>query len=135
MALKTITIIGSLNTDLVTTTSRIPSGGETLTAASFSTGPGGKGANQAVACARLSRSSPTSSQSPISDVTVRMLGAVGADEFGPVLISSLSSSGVETSQIHSIKGTNTGVAVILVEENTGENRVRRDGISRGLRIH
>jgi hypothetical protein len=46
MAPKTITIIGSLNTDLVTVTPRVPSGGETLTGTSFSTGPGGKGANR-----------------------------------------------------------------------------------------
>jgi ribokinase len=46
MSPKTITIIGSLNTDLVTVTPRVPSGGETLTATSFSTGSGGKGANR-----------------------------------------------------------------------------------------
>jgi ribokinase len=48
MASKTITIIGSLNMDLVTVTPYVPKGGETMTASSFSTGAGGKGANQYV---------------------------------------------------------------------------------------
>ncbi|KAL8901521.1 MAG: hypothetical protein Q9207_005164, partial [Kuettlingeria erythrocarpa] len=58
MSIPTIVVIGSLNTDLITRTIRFPNPGETLTASSFSTGSGGKGANQAVACARLSRSKP-----------------------------------------------------------------------------
>ncbi|TVY19677.1 Ribokinase [Lachnellula arida] len=116
---KTITVIGSLNTDLVTLTPRVPSGGETLTATSFSTGPGGKGANQAVACARLSRPNPTAP----SSITVRMLGSVGADEFGPSLTTSLQSSLIDTSSITVAEGQSTGVAVILVEETTGENRI------------
>jgi ribokinase len=124
-----ITIIGSLNTDLVTTTHRIPSGGETLTASSFSTGAGGKGANQAVACARLSRPNPSkkaeASRFPKlkTDVTVKMIGAVGSDEFGPRLISGLKDDGIDTSRIKVVRGQTTGVAVILVEEQTGENRI------------
>jgi len=124
MAPKIITVIGSLNTDLVTVTPRVPGGGETLTASSFSTGPGGKGANQAVACGRLSRSKPLEgSPTPSSDVLVNMIGAVGADEFGPSLISSLQDSSINTSSIRTISGQTTGVAVILVEETTGENRI------------
>jgi ribokinase len=120
MASKTITIIGSLNTDLVTQTPRVPSAGETLTATSFSTGGGGKGANQAVACARLSRarSSPTS-----SDIAVRMAGAVGADEFGPPHIAALSRDGIDTAGVRVVEGQTTGVAVILVESGSGENRI------------
>jgi ribokinase len=130
MAPKTITIIGSLNTDLVTTTPRVPSGGETLTATSFSTGSGGKGANQAVACVRLSRPnphkqspSPSPANPPEDPITVKMLGAVGADEFGPPLISGLSNDGIDTTGIKTIPNLTTGVAVILVEESTGENRI------------
>ena len=75
---KVISVIGSLNIDLVTITPRIPSPGETLTAHSFHTGPGGKGANQAVACSRLSRPKPTSGASEHdSDIVVYMIGAVG----------------------------------------------------------
>lgn len=81
MSPKTITVIGSLNTDLVTLTPRVPTGGETLTATSFSTGPGGKGANQAVACARLSRPNPASTPDHESDILVKMIGAVGDDEY------------------------------------------------------
>ncbi|KAG9234672.1 ribokinase-like protein [Amylocarpus encephaloides] len=123
MSQKTITIIGSLNTDLVTLTPRVPSGGETLTATSFSTGPGGKGANQAVACARLSRPKPTSSTPPSSSITVKMLGAVGSDEFGPPLLNSMKADGLDVSGVHVVSGQTTGVAVILVEESTGENRI------------
>ncbi|KAL3423186.1 Ribokinase [Phlyctema vagabunda] len=126
MAPKTITIIGSLNTDLVTLTPYVPAGGETMTATSFSTGPGGKGANQAVACARLSRANPStdksSSTSP-GDVVVKMMGGVGADEFGPSLIASLERDGIDTSGVRVIEETSTGVAVILVEEESGENRI------------
>jgi len=85
MAPKIITVIGSLNTDLVTVTPRVPGGGETLTASSFSTGPGGKGANQAVACGRLSRSNPSEGSPTLSsDVVVNMIGAVGYAFLGVV---------------------------------------------------
>jgi ribokinase len=124
MAPKTITIIGSLNTDLVTVTPRVPTGGETLTATSFTTGPGGKGANQAVAAVRLSRNNPhPSPSSQPSDVTIKMLGAVGADEFGPPLIKGLHADGIDTTGIRVIPDQTTGVAVILVEEAIGENRI------------
>jgi ribokinase len=123
MTSKTISVIGSLNVDLVTITPRVPSGGETLTASSFSTGPGGKGANQAVACARLSRLKPTSTSSPTSDITIKMLGAVGADEFGPSLLSGMKADGIDISSVSVVQGQTTGVAVILVEESTGENRI------------
>lgn len=116
-----ITIIGSLNIDLVTITPRVPSGGETLIASSFSTGPGGKGANQAVACARLSQPNPSATSDP--GVRVQMIGAVGSDEFGPRLVSGLEKDGIEISGIEIVDGQMTGVAVILVEELCGENRI------------
>jgi ribokinase len=117
---RTITVIGSLNTDLVTVTPRIPSGGETLTATSFSTGFGGKGANQATGCVRTSR--PNTRQAP-DDPIVKMVGAVGEDEFGPPLVASMKADSIDTSGIRVVKGQTTGVAVILVEEGTGENRI------------
>ena len=127
MSLKTITIIGSLNTDLVTTTPRVPTGGETLTATSFSTGSGGKGANQAVACARLSRPNPGRSREspdvPEPNITVKMIGAVGDDEFGPKLIEGLKDDGVKTDGVRLVGGEKTGVAVIIVEQDSGENRI------------
>lgn len=111
-----ITIIGSLNTDLTTITSRVPSSGETITASGFTTGAGGKGANQAVACARLSRDN-------VSNVVVKMVGAVGSDSFGTDLIAGLIDNCVDTSGIRVVEGQVTGVAVILVEETTGDNRI------------
>lgn len=125
MANKTIAVIGSLNVDFITRTPRVPSAGETLRVTSFDTGFGGKGANQAVACARLSRSSPTQSSSSPNDsqITVSMVGAVGSDSFGSDFISALQRDGLDTSHIEKIEGGKTGTANIIVEEATGENRI------------
>ncbi|GAM85254.1 hypothetical protein ANO11243_032580 [Dothideomycetidae sp. 11243] len=109
---KSIAVLGSLNIDFVTRTARIPSAGETLTATSFTTGYGGKGANQAVAASRLSPSS----------ITTSMVGRVGSDAFGTEYISALSSAGVDTSRITRVEGQRTGVANIIVEHG-GENRI------------
>ena len=117
--LPQITVIGSLNKDLVTRTSRIPSAGETLTSESFATGSGGKGANQAVACARLGKHDVHSN----GKVSVRMIGAVGDDTFGVDLIDGLHRDGINTDGVQTISHTKTGVSVILVEEETGENRI------------
>ena len=120
MSLPIITVVGSLNTDLVTRTSRLPAPGETLTATSFSTGSGGKGANQAVACARLSRSKDDSCT---PSVKVNMMGAVGDDTFGKDLIAGLKHNGVDASGVKVVQGARTGTAVVIVEEETGENRI------------
>ncbi|KAI9722965.1 MAG: hypothetical protein M1812_001414 [Candelaria pacifica] len=115
-----ILVVGSMNTDLVTRTSRIPLAGETLTSESFETGYGGKGANQAVACARLSRYRDT--ENP-TDIEVKMVGAVGDDIYGREIITSLTKDKIDCSGVQQVKGTNTGTAVIIVEEKTGENRI------------
>lgn len=115
-----ITIIGSLNKDLVTRTPRIPSAGETLTATTFTSGNGGKGANQAVACARLSRFKPGSNP---EYAHVAMIGAVGDDSFGHDLRVELVQNGVDVGRVEVKKGEQTGVAVIIVEEGSGENRI------------
>lgn len=115
-----ITIIGSLNIDLVTVTPRVPSGGETLTATSFSTGFGGKGANQAVACARLCRQRDAASTS--AQLQVSMVGAVGSDAFGRDFLQHLKGEGVDVERVQ-VKDDKTGTAVILVEEKSGENRI------------
>ncbi|KAF2488347.1 ribokinase-like protein [Lophium mytilinum] len=118
-----ISVIGSLNVDLVTRTARIPAGGETLTAESFDTGFGGKGANQAVACARVSRTRSQARKGESTDVEVRMVGAVGDDQFADDFLKSLQAGGVETSKVQKLPNQKTGVAVILVESQTGENRI------------
>jgi ribokinase len=118
-----ISVIGSLNVDLVTRTPRVPVGGETLTSESFNIGWGGKGANQAVACARLSRTQEQASTGTGADVEVRMVGAVGDDEFHAGFLKALQADGLKTDSIKILKGKKTGVAVIVVETGTGENRI------------
>lgn len=117
--MTTITVIGSLNVDMVTVTDRVPGPGETLIAKSFSTGWGGKGANQAVAAHRLSRDGPGKR----SKVEVRMIGAVGDDQFGTMMLKSLASDGINVAGVKVVSGESTGTATILVEEGSGENRI------------
>ncbi|KAI1386368.1 Ribokinase-like protein [Hypoxylon trugodes] len=117
-----ITVLGSLNMDLVSYVPHHPLPGETLTSTRFSVSPGGKGANQAVACAKLSRSShPTSTENPTANI--RMIGAVGQDTYGTQLKTNLSSHGVDISSILSPESLKTGIAIILVDEPTGQNRI------------
>lgn len=108
-----IEVVGSLNIDLVTVTPRPPSAGETLRATSFSTGFGGKGANQAVACARLS----------LPDTRVRMVGAVGDDQFGSDFLKHLGNEGINADAVRVVEGKKTGTSLIIVEEGSGENRI------------
>ncbi|KAL2021329.1 hypothetical protein VTK56DRAFT_7300 [Thermocarpiscus australiensis] len=128
-----ITVLGSLNMDLVAYVPHHPRPGETLTADSFATSPGGKGANQAVACAKLSRSRPPSSSSSSSsgaDVVtahVSMAGCVGDDAFGAALRANLAAHGVDVRGVEGVragmKTKKTGVAMIIVDGPTGENRI------------
>lgn len=106
-----ITVIGSLNYDLVTYTNKVPEAGETYQANSFENHLGGKGLNEALACARLSQSK-----------NVRMVGNVGADSFGKELKQALVDAEVDTSHVKTLEGQSSGVAVILVE-SSGENRI------------
>lgn len=103
---KTIVVVGSINIDLVARSPHIPSVGETVIGTDFQIHWGGKGANQAVAVARLG-------------YPVRMIGRIGNDAFGSQLIANLQSEGVECSGVAHSEGA-SGVAVILVSEN-GEN--------------
>ncbi|KAK1759313.1 Ribokinase-like protein [Echria macrotheca] len=132
---RNITILGSLNIDLVTRVPHHPLPGETLTASSFSISPGGKGANQAVACAKLSRPRPSSSSLPSpgnneektkaeETAHIRMVGSLGPDSYGTTLLQNLSVHGVDTSGIRVLSGEyKTGIAFIIVDEPTGENRI------------
>jgi ribokinase len=109
---KPIVVVGSINMDMVTRSPRIPLAGQTLTGTDFTTTPGGKGANQAVAVARLG-------------YPVEMVGMVGApsggslDVFGQALLDNLAAAGVGTAAIERVAGS-SGVAPILVADN-GEN--------------
>ena len=97
-----IVVLGSINMDLVATTPALPQPGETVMGSSFATLPGGKGANQAVAAARLG-------------ADVRMIGRVGDDTFGPMLLASLEANGVHAEDVMTTSGTSSGVAVILLD--------------------
>ena len=114
-----IAVVGSLNVDMVTRTEKIPEGGETVTAKSFTIGWGGKGANQAVAARRLG----LETQGHHYTCDVKMVGAVGDDDFGSQILESLKKDGIDTSAIKKLKDYSTGTATILVEESTGENRI------------
>jgi ribokinase len=112
-----IYIIGSLNVDLVSYTSRIPNEGETLTSDSFATGWGGKGANQAVATAKLATPSSSATKSRSGGarkIIVKMIGAVGDDEFGSPLKRELGANDIDTTDVRVESGQRTGVAVIMV---------------------
>lgn len=121
--LPTICVLGSLNIDLVYYIPHHPLPGETLTSTHSDVSPGGKGANQAVACAKLSRSRT------LEDASIRvvMFGAVGADAHGSTLLKSLQSYGVNTSEVVRRQGhtehSTTGNAVVMVDERTGQNRI------------
>ncbi|KAK9469537.1 Ribokinase-like protein [Lipomyces arxii] len=106
-----ITVFGSLNYDLVVSTPRVPNGGETILCDSFATHCGGKGANQALACRRLTP----------RNIGVRMVGRVGLDSFGDQLKSGLFSAGVDVAFVERV-GPDSGIAVILVERS-GQNRI------------
>jgi ribokinase len=97
-----ITVIGSLNMDLVTYVTRLPQIGETIIGQDFKQIPGGKGANQTDAIAKLR-------------VPVRMLGGVGADAMGETLLTSLRQDGVDISQIEQFEDCSTGIATITVD--------------------
>lgn len=104
-----VIVFGSINIDLVAKVPRLPIPGETLLGNSFSTVPGGKGANQAVAVARLGI--PTS-----------MVGRVGKDNFGQELLQNLEKDHVQIDGIFVDESVNSGVAVIAVDER-GENHI------------
>ncbi|KAJ9287765.1 hypothetical protein DTO021C3_4570 [Paecilomyces variotii] len=123
-----IRVIGSLNADMVSVTPRFPDPGETITATSFFTSAGGKGANQAVACGRLSRPQPSSTASVAAkeEVKVEMVGAVGGldGHFQALLRPTLEKSGLDTTRVRTISDAYTGVAVIVVDSSAGgENRI------------
>ncbi|RDW92799.1 ribokinase [Aspergillus mulundensis] len=124
----TIRVIGSLNADMVSVTPRFPDAGETITSSAYFTSAGGKGANQAVACGRLSRSQPSSTSSApnAGDVQVEMVGAVGGldGHFPALLQPTLAKSGVDTARVKVVGDAYTGVAVIIVDSSAGgENRI------------
>jgi ribokinase len=107
-ARKKIVVVGSITMDLVTRTPQIPRIGQTLIGTGFDTTPGGKGANQAVAAARLG-------------YPVAMVGKVGTDVYGPSLLENLARAGVDTAAMAQAEGS-SGLAPMFVAES-GENSI------------
>lgn len=103
-----ITVFGSINMDLIATTTRLPKPGETVGGKDFSTAAGGKGANQALAATR-------------AGAHVRMVGAVGSDAFAAPALELLKQAGTELSAVHKTSAP-TGTALILVGDD-GENMI------------
>ena len=104
-----VLVVGSINMDLIMRLKRVPRAGETVHGDEFHTAHGGKGANQAVACARLG-------------ARTSMIGCVGRDEFGGRLRAALEEEGIDVAGVRVDADVATGVALILVERG-GQNRI------------
>jgi ribokinase len=104
-----ILVVGSINMDIVVRAPRMPAPGETVLGDGLVTSPGGKGANQAVAVARLGGA-------------CRMIGRVGEDAFGAALLGNLKREGIDCTDVIGTPGVATGVAMIVVDAK-GENSI------------
>jgi ribokinase len=104
-----VVVVGSVNADLVVSVRRLPRAGETVAGGTFARHGGGKGANQAVAAARLG-------------AEVAMVGAVGADDLGDEALRELAAEGIDVSAVARLEGVATGVALIVVDA-AGENQI------------
>jgi len=108
MSRPAIAVVGSLNVDLTLRCDRLPHPGETVTGRDFAQRPGGKGANQALAAARLG-------------AAVRMIGRTGPDAYAEVAVRNLRAAGVDLTMVAQAAAP-TGIAMILVDD-TGENQI------------
>lgn len=107
-----ILVVGSFMMDLIASTRRAPNSGETVVGMKFSTAPGGKGANQAVQCARLG-------------ANVTMVGQVGDDAFGRIMTDTAKAAGVDVSHVTVDPRESSGVGHITLEvtEHSAQNRI------------
>src|SRR4051794_446956 len=105
-----VTVVGSLNEDVLVAVGRLPGRGETVIGRGAEIAPGGKGANQAAAAGRLGPG-------------VHMVGRVGEDPAGDRQLAALAESQVNVSRVHRTPGVPTGSATIPVEDGTGENLI------------
>jgi ribokinase len=109
MAKAAVVVVGSVNADLVVSVRQLPRAGETVMGGTFARHGGGKGANQAVAAARLG-------------ARVAFVGAVGGDDLGHEALGLLAAEGIDVSATARLDDVATGVAVIVVDER-GENQI------------
>ena len=106
---QVVIVVGAINVDLVVAAPRLPGPGETVVGGGLQTFGGGKGANAAVAAARVG-------------ARVRLIGAVGDDETGAAALAELRNEGVDVSDVAVLAGEPTGVALIVVDDH-GENQI------------
>ena len=124
-----ITVVGALNMDMVTVAHRMPEAGETIEAKEYSEHYGGKAANTSIAAYRLSHERPEMSQTSRSrgytdahaGINVRMIGRVGDDRRGTELKANLEANSVDASGVRIADGYKTGVAVVIVDSEIGQN--------------
>lgn len=109
-----VSVVGSLNEDVLVAVGRLPGRGETVIGRTAVLAPGGKGANQAAAAGLLGGWGTS---------TVHMVGRVGEDPAGDRQLAALAGSRVDVSRVHRTPGAPTGSATIPVEEGTGENLI------------
>lgn len=114
-----VVVIGSLNHDISVLAPRLPNPGETIIAINHFSGSGGKGANQAVASARLGAS-------------VAMVGRVGDDEHGPALVAGLVTEGVDVASVGVDEELSTGLALITIDPSGENTIVGSSGANTGL---
>jgi ribokinase len=108
-----VTVVGSLNADLLVAVRRLPAAGETVTGHDFAVFPGGKGANQAYAVGRLAEG---------GDLPVRMVGRVGGDAYGGWLRQNLAEAGVDVRHVGVTPDVPTGLAMVAVDAS-GQNQI------------
>ncbi len=104
-----VTVVGSINADLTVETERLPGPGETVIGGPLVTLPGGKSANQAVTCALLG-------------AKTKLIGALGNDGYGDLLMASLNSAGVDTSGVKRCEGS-SGSTLITVDVAGGNHNL------------
>ncbi|HHY09528.1 MAG TPA: ribokinase, partial [Firmicutes bacterium] len=105
-----IVVVGSFMVDLMSKSPKLPAPGQTILGGPFFMGPGGKGANQAVAAAKLG-------------AKVEMVVSLGTDSFGDLAYESLAAQKVGVDFVKRVEDAPTGVALIIVDDNTGENMI------------
>ncbi len=115
-----IVVIGSANADLVTRVERLPAPGETVLATGYAEHPGGKGANQAIAAARLGRA-------------VSFVGVVGEDGHGELLTKALAGEGVDVAHLRRLPDVPTGRALVIVDDAAENSIVVVSGANAELR--
>lgn len=118
---RKVTVLGSLNADTIMHIVRMPKQGETMAMHNATTAPGGKGANQAVAAARM-------------DATTKFVGAIGNDQNGQMMLNALADNGVDTTFIKKCDDIGTGSAYIMLEDDGNNTILIHGGANQSLTL-